>query len=508
MVDMKRMIRVVCLIIILVSVVLLSQSYVTATGRSVTDETPGARSESALSTTTTSPASTPSGLDRRPTAARTQNVRTPTRAPDSLESRLDRSDASNGDGGLPARGLTVVTTHGFSITKGTIELIVFDANGAVVYHDDRYESYFDVDPVPGTTHTIEYVAATKQSGDACDDVEVRSCTRNVIERVNLSTGAIETVFARKTPGIHNTRWHDADRLNETHRVLANIYRDTVEVVDVRNDTVTWRWHASVIYNRSQGGGESDWTHINDVEVLCDGRIMASMRNMDEVVFLRPDSGVIRNATLGTDEDHDILYEQHNPDYIPQDRGGPAVIVADSENSRILEYHREDGEWRTVWWWRDARLQWPRDADRLPNGNTLVVDSYGGRVIEIAPNGSIVWKVHVGMGYDAERLGTGDESTGGEAYGTDRRQTGVRGTTKAGGAKGVADLIVLRLKGLLPSVVVNGLLYLSPSWVRFTDLLVAGVLLMTVMVRIGFAWRWSGKSVRGVADGVSSRILRQ
>ena len=132
-----------------------------------------------------------------------------------------------------------------------------------------------------------------------------------------------------------------------------------------------------------------------------------------------ETGVVENWTLGSDDDHDTLYEQHNPDYIPAERGGPAIVLADSENDRVTEFQREggagaDGEWERAWTWSDDRLEWPRDADRLPNGNTLVTDTDGGRVLEVAPNGSVVWSVGVRGGYDAERLGTGDESAGGPA----------------------------------------------------------------------------------------------
>jgi hypothetical protein len=73
--------------------------------------------------------------------------------------------------------------------------------------------------------------------------------------------------------------------------------------------------------------------------------------------------------------------------------------------------------------------------------------------------------------------------------------------------GISERLILELKDLLPSVAVNGLLYLSPSWVRFTDLLVTGLLLTTVVVRLGFAWRWSGRSARGVVRSVRTRFLQ-
>jgi len=86
-------------------------------------------------------------------------------------------------------------------------------------------------------------------------------------------------------------------------------------------------------------------------------------------------------------------------------------VADSENDRVVEYAREDGSWNRTWT-LSGNLTWPRDADRLPNGNTLIVDTLGNRVIEVTPTGRVVWGFYATWApYDAERLGTGDGSNG-------------------------------------------------------------------------------------------------
>jgi hypothetical protein len=508
MVDRRRVIRIACLAIVLVCILLLAQSYVTASERSTTAGVPSLRPGSGTAVDTVTTRSTPRKLTGTPTSTPTPGILTGTPTPLGVESRINRSNVT-AVGTVPENAtLTVVATQGFFVSDENAELAVFTDRGRIVYHDDRYEVYFDVDPVPGTERTVEYVAAAQIAGENCGDIDSHWCTRNVVERVNLTTGTIQTVYAELNPEIYGTRWHDADRINETHLVLANINTDTVDIVDTRSGTVTWRWHASELYDRSQGGEEGDWTHVNDVEVLADGRFMVSVRNMDEVIFLRPGDGVLETETLGTDEAHDVLYEQHNPDFIPAERGGPAVIVADSENNRVVEFHWDDGAWVPVWRWRDARMQWPRDADRLPNGNTLVVDSHGDRVMEVARNGSIVWNVQVGMAYDAERLGTSDESAGGRAYaGASDRGDPRAGPVAASAAGGFTDRAVIGLKDLLPSVAVNGLLYLAPSWVRFTDLLVASALLATIAIRTGFAWRWSGRSARGIAGSVRSRLLQ-
>jgi len=407
-----------------------------------------------------------------------------------VEQRLERPTVSTGSV-ADAEHVTVVATQGFYVSDEDAELVAVDADGNVLYYNDTYRAYFDVDPVDARAYTVEYVAAQHHTGPQCAPVESQVCTRNVVERVNLSTGETTRVYAELTSRVYSSRWHDVDRVNDTHLAVADIVNDRVYVVDTRSGETTWQWNASQRFARDQGGRSGDWTHINDVEVLDDGRVMVSVRNMDQVVFVEPGEGANDSWTLGTEDDYEVLYEQHNPDYIPAERGGPAVLVSDSENNRVVEYQRANGAWERAWQWRDARLQWPRDADRLPNGHTLVVDSHGDRVLELDENGATVWNVTIGLPYDAERLDTGDESTG-PAW---RSMHGQAGHDGDGSPPGPSDRAVLFAKSLLPNVVVNGLLYVSPSWIRFVDLLFAAGLLVDL-----FAWGtlelyWSRLSLR-------------
>ncbi len=215
-------------------------------------------------------------------------------------------------------------------------------------------------------------------------------------------------------------------MNETTLLIADIgFPDRVYTVDTTTGEVRWEWQVSSAFPPDSGGRyPGDWTHLNDVELLPDGRVMVNLRNHDQVVFVEPGEGIQPNWTLGTDGNHSRLYEPHNPDYVPASRGGPAVVIADSENNRLVEYRRVGGEWRRSWTWADRRLRWPRDADRLPSGRTLVADSHGSRVLVVDRNGTIAASAPFPDGlYDVELLGTGDESHGPAAHraGLDSRQ---------------------------------------------------------------------------------------
>jgi len=147
-----------------------------------------------------------------------------------------------------------------------------------------------------------------------------------------------------------------------------------------------------------------------VDAVDDGSaFLLSPRNFNRVVLVDRETKETE-WVLGEQNDTTILNQQHNPTLVSQDP--PVVLVADSENDRVVEYRQEgNGTWNLTWEYR-GNLIWPRDADRLPNGNTLIVDSRGQRVLEVTAEREIVWEREVTtMPYDAERLEYGDEPAG-------------------------------------------------------------------------------------------------
>jgi len=423
----------------------------------------------------------------------------------------------------PGGGVTVVATDSNSVLgretenpRSKSELVAFERNGSVLYYNDSHTRYWDVDPVPGTERTVEYVFADHLDASTCETGwnhseyaineslwetyaeprEGEACTRNGIERVNLDTGETTRLFAQRTPGKHSTRWHDADRINDTHRVVADIYLDRVCIVDTRTEKISWQWRANRSFSTASGGPyPKDWTHLNDVEVLPDGRLMADLRNQDQVVFLDPTqnkSNVLQEDwTLGSDDTHSTLFEQHNPDYIPASRGGPAVVVAGSENNRVLEYQRANGSWKRTWSWTDGQMQWPRDADRLANGHTLIADSNGDRVLEVDESGAIVWQSPIAFPYEVERLSTGGESVGGPSA-----QRAGLDSSDHGGLEGVW----LDLRGVINGPTFSGIQWLLPVWMGIFDLVVLVVGLLAGISWAGVELWWRAPFSRELLPG--------
>ncbi len=307
----------------------------------------------------------------------------------------------------PANGTTVVTSQGWNAGSHSLpgrpaRLAAIGPSGSVNWTydgpDDRRNWFYDVDPLPnGNLLVLNPVSETTVVYEFDPDTQERVWT----ERFD-------------SPDIH-----DIDRINGDELLVAGINykipsRDRVFVYNRTTGETTWSWSFRDHYpNDLDGSADSeDWTHVNDVDQIRKGEFLVSVRNFDQVIAINRTTRNI-DLRLGEDDDHDIMYEQHNPQYLENENGTPTVLVADSENARVVEYERAggppgEGEWERVWSVSDG-LAWPRDADRLPNGNTLIVDSMNHRVIEVTPGGEIVWETIVPWAtYDAERVAHGDE----------------------------------------------------------------------------------------------------
>jgi outer membrane protein assembly factor BamB len=84
----------------------------------------------------------------------------------------------------------------------------------------------------------------------------------------------------------------------------------------------------------------------------------------------------------------------------------AAGVGTGWQSRVLEIDPADGS--IVWEYRGSEShpfysKCCGTAQRLPNGNTLITESEGGRAFEVDPQGRIVWEF-----YNPERGGDSDE----------------------------------------------------------------------------------------------------
>jgi hypothetical protein len=316
---------------------------------------------------------------------------------------------------------TLVGVHGGGAglhEDGAVELV---ENGSVVWRAGDTDSYFDVTRLDNGS----VLAGFMHSGyEECGRYEP-PCTRTGFRVIDPDDGDPEIVGEYSFPvrTETNSEVHDVEPLPGGGYLFTDMEYERIAVVE--QGEIVWQWNASSIYEPPGDPTRVDWLHINDVDRIGEGRYLVSVRNANQLVIVQRGEGVVDiinedpDLSDGRVGDPDLMDHQHNPQWL----GEGAVLVADSENNRIVELHEQsDGSWDVVWSVSSAGgydFQWPRDADRLPNGNTLITDSAGQRVVEVNESGAMVWS-HVTPGvfpYEAERLPAG-ETVGAPTYGGD------------------------------------------------------------------------------------------
>ena len=308
-----------------------------------------------------------------------------------------------------ANGSTVISTQGYTFRgttnpKKPARLVSVGPRGELGWtHDDRVGGngwFFEVDPMPNG-HLL--VSSPRGGDTVVFEFDPDARERVWQERFDMTDTHGVAYLGDDRIAIANMRaWNDS----------ADASGDRVVVYDRSTDEITWEWTFRDHYPESTDGGfDDDWTHVNDVEPVGDDRLLLSPRNFDQAIVVDMESKQIVER-LGSDDDYDVMREQHSPDWLLSENGTPTVVVADSGNNRVVEYAKEDGEWVETWAVGSETLNWPRDADRLPNGNTLITDTLNHRVLEVTPTGEVVWEYYATWGpYDAERPVHGDDSTG-------------------------------------------------------------------------------------------------
>ena len=148
---------------------------------------------------------------------------------------------------------------------------------------------------------------------------------------------------------------------------------------------------------------ADPLHTNTVKVLTPemaaaipgtkpGQVLLSFRDIGAVVVLDVESEDIVWALRGP------WYGQHDPDILPN---GNLLIFDNlgrfdqpSGKSRVLEI---DPRTAAIVWQYSGTDDQPLDSEiradqqRLPNGNTLINESNGGRLLEVTRSGEVVWE---------------------------------------------------------------------------------------------------------------------
>lgn len=320
---------------------------------------------------------------------------------------------------------TVVSVQGFR-SAGNVQAL----NGSeVAWRHTGAESYFEAERLEDGTVAVAFIEGSYED---CGQFE-SPCPHTGYRILDPGAGGSPQVVDEWSFPVGtqtNSEVHAIDPLPDGGFAVVDMEYERLLVVE--DGEIAWQWNASEHYDAPPDPTQADWLHINDVEHIGDGRFLVSVRNANQLVVVERGAGVVEviNEDQGTDDssctqrsqlddysgdsdgdvrcgDPAVLNHQHNPHWL----GDGVVLVADSDNDRIVELHRTDDGWKPVWTLEsagDIALDWPRDADRLPSSNTLVADTMNERVLEVDESGDVVWSVSTEhVPYEADRVPVGE-----------------------------------------------------------------------------------------------------
>ncbi|SEO83654.1 Arylsulfotransferase (ASST) [Halogranum amylolyticum] len=390
----------------------------------------------------------------------------------------------------PSENITFYTVQGNEQGSATAGVFAIDTESkALVWkHTSYYTKYFDVDPIGEETilFTVKANASRFEDGYSWKAVVMNWRTGEVVESFLVPPDTHDVdylgdgryVVANKLQQRLQSSWRAVLRERGWAGQNRSVVGHQLYIYDVDADRIVWSYYFDEHFPLTAGDEiDNDYTHLNDVDSVRNGSaFLVSPREFDRVLLInRSTKDVV--WTLGREDDYDVLHEQHNPVLLSEDP--PTVLVADSENDRIVEYSKRADGWLKTWEYH-GELAWPRDADRLPNGNTLVADSGGGRLVEVTPDGDVVWEHDVGFSvYDVERLRYGDEPTGPPMHAlTDAGTAGERAS-----AAGLGSQLSDRWREYYQLA-----RWVMPQWVTTLDFLLLHVSVVVVLGWLRFEWR--------------------
>ncbi|MFA6530235.1 MAG: aryl-sulfate sulfotransferase [Candidatus Micrarchaeia archaeon] len=215
----------------------------------------------------------------------------------------------------------------------------------------------------------------------------------------LPNGNVQFVVARK--GIFevdksgNILWeyrtgkisHDADRLPNGNILFGFGAEDKSTDAQVTEITpsgkVVWTWYAKDHYNTLSYNKIYDqgWTHTNAVLRMDNGDTLISPRNFNLLVEVDASGNVVKEIGKG------LMYYQHDPVFLAD---GNLLFANHVEPNEILEINPNTNEVLWNYTINSTYLQPARDANRLPNGNTLITGT--GAILEVTPDKEVVWSL--------------------------------------------------------------------------------------------------------------------
>ncbi|MBW1997334.1 MAG: aryl-sulfate sulfotransferase [Deltaproteobacteria bacterium] len=203
----------------------------------------------------------------------------------------------------------------------------------------------------------------------------------------------------------------------------SMFCDYFREIDPGGNTV-WEWHASEHFDPDIDvinplHPRTEWSHINNIDAMPDGSILTSSRHMDSAFIVEKKTGDILwrwgnvayydrargQVTMRDVRDPKTMGGPHAAHVIPEGLPGAGnMLVYDNgmyvHGSRAIEVDIKSGEivWQTedhgpapYVHGRNHFSPFVSNAQRLPNGNTLLCEGQTGVIMEITRKQELVWQ---------------------------------------------------------------------------------------------------------------------
>ncbi len=156
---------------------------------------------------------------------------------------------------------------------------------------------------------------------------------------------------------------------------------------------------SMLNAASKNSGVSDILHVNSVKVLTPalapnfpqfkaGQVLVSFRNLSAIAVLDLQNRSLVWATEGIwQQQHDATFTENGHLLVYDNLGSQG-------NARVLEFDPKTLGYPWSYTGQDSTAFLAKrrgTKQRLPNGNTLIVDPEGGRILEVTRNRECVWE---------------------------------------------------------------------------------------------------------------------
>ena len=235
-----------------------------------------------------------------------------------------------------------------------------------------------------------------------------------IMAIRLDNG--NTICNHKEP----VPWRYMNRIADpTRRNRADYAADCLREVTPNGDVV-WEWKGYEHIDMNQYldiDPSQNWTHFNSVQALPQnkwydggdtrfkpGNLLLSPRTLGFIFIVEKETGEIVWRTDGRIP----LSGQHAPRMIEKGIPGEGNILVFDNGVPPLSYVYQAGKSRVLeinpvtydvpWTYEDGYKffgAFTCNAERLPNGNTLICESFASRLFEVTMDGEIVWECVLG-----------------------------------------------------------------------------------------------------------------